>query len=171
MMRTVGDQSPRRVRLESKPGRRARWGLSITLVGALLGAGLLVMGASAKLVDRIPWGLESLEGRVLVLKIPMAGVASGCNGLDRVEVREISESVTITVYAWSRLRDRVVSVCTAELAMLEETVTLDRPLGDRELQGCDPSQPDSQSRDRSGPAEDEPCRDTSRVERLIGRLP
>lgn len=169
-MRSLGGQSPREVRSEGKR-RRARWGLRITLVGIPLAAGLLVVGASAKLVGRIPWGLESIEGRVLVLKVPMAGVASGCNGLDRIEVRETSESVTITVYAWGRLRDHVLGVCTAELALPEESVTLDRPLGDRKLYGCDPNQPDSPSRDRSGLTDDEVCRDTSRVERLIGRPP
>ena len=74
--------------------------------------------------------------------------SSSCDSLDRVEVDEGAETVTIEAYVRSRRAD----VCTADMATEVESIALDAPLGDRELLGCDGNlEPGSSTRDCSVP--------------------
>jgi hypothetical protein len=64
------------------------------------------------------------------IRVLFYGGVEECEGLDRVEVKETDEAVTITLYTG---RVPTADVCI-EIAVLKAvTVKLDSPLGDREI--------------------------------------
>lgn len=100
------------------------------------------------------WFLRSIseDGRGIELVYTISGVASGCQREGSVSVEGTEEKVTVIAYK-SVLRDGA-RACTQELAYIEETVTLERPLGEKALVGCRPGRLDA--------SEDGVCRDLER---------
>jgi hypothetical protein len=76
-----------------------------------------------------PWDeVKPLDDRTLL--VTYYGGVQACYGVDRVEVEEAHDAVTITLYTGSVPGDQVC-IELAEYQGVE--VTLDRPLGDREI--------------------------------------
>lgn len=138
-----------------------RWALSAGLVLLLgCGAGQQDAGTGPTPSASPGWVRESAEwflieiseeGRSLGLVYTMSGVASDCQREGGVEVEETEERVVVRAY---REVDPAATVCTEELAIANEEVTLETPLGGRALLGCLPGSAD--------PAQDETCRDLDR---------
>jgi hypothetical protein len=64
------------------------------------------------------------------IRVEFYGGVEECDGLDRVEVEETADNVTITLYTG---RVPTAEVCI-EIAVLKAvTIKLDAPLGDREI--------------------------------------
>ena len=83
------------------------------------------------LVDVVPhiWDRAKATDPMHV-RVEFYGGVEECEGLDRVEVDETAETVTITLYTG---RVPSAEVCI-EIAVLKAiTVDLDAPLGDREI--------------------------------------
>jgi hypothetical protein len=148
----------------SKRRRRLAWlggGAAALLVG------VLVVGATLRFVERVPWNLRGVsnDGKTLFLEIPIGGLASGCNGFDHVEVMENPRAVNVLTFAWSNVRDRVAN-CSADLGLVPASVELQEPLGERRLEGCMAAVPGLRSGSVKGVGEG--CADTRRAFRPIG---
>lgn len=100
------------------------------------------------------WYLRSVsaDGRTINFVYNMSGVASRCERKGKASVEESERSVAVVAYK-SVTTDRN-RACTEEFAYVEESVTLDRPLGTRALVGCRPGKTDR--------SEGEVCRDLER---------
>ena len=87
------------------------------------------------LVDPHPTAIDSVavtaDGDGTKLEVGFYNGVRDCYGLDRVEVTEADESVTIGVFTGSLPIGDVACIDIAELQMT--VVTLDAPLGDRQV--------------------------------------
>ncbi len=100
------------------------------------------------------WFLRSIsdDGKTIAFVYQMSGVASECEREGRPEVNELAKRVILTAHKAVTLdTDRA---CTEELAYVDETITLEKPLGERFLLGCRPGYVE--------PSEDGTCRDLER---------
>lgn len=100
------------------------------------------------------WYLRSIDpdDRTIHLVYTMSGVASGCEREAAATVEQTADRVIVTAYKSVSLDTN--RACTEEFAYIEESVTLDEPLGDRPLVGCRPG--------KTGASEDAICRDLER---------
>lgn len=108
----------------------------ITALG--LATALIVLGAcgsdddSAETSGPAFWSVtEPVSGAEFDIVIEVG--SSSCDSLDRVIVDETSTTVTIEAI----VRNSGDEICTMDMVIETETITLDEPLGDRELLGCD----------------------------------
>jgi hypothetical protein len=85
--------------------------------------------ASGKKLVSIPWQFVALSNSGKTINIQVQ--YGGCTAFDYVEVQQTSSSVEITAWG-SRSTDTHV-MCPAFVALLRGTVTLDAPLGSRQL--------------------------------------
>lgn len=94
---------------------------------------VLVAGCSSSSIEQAPWVLtEEPTGSDLQVQAVFGG--SSCSSFEEWRVTESSDSVEIeALYKRSGARD-----CTADEILLYETISLDEPLGDRALVGCEP---------------------------------
>jgi hypothetical protein len=102
----------------------------------------------------VEWYLRSIseEDRRIDIVYTISGVASGCERKGTASADESEAAVAVrAVKSVTTDRDRA---CTEELGYVEESVTLDEPLGDRALVGCRPG--------RVQPTENAICRDLDR---------
>lgn len=67
----------------------------------------------------------------------MSGVASQCQREGTPRVEESDDAVTIQ--AMKQMTTDQNRACTEELGYIDETIELEAPLGDRKLQGCEPT--------------------------------
>ncbi len=84
---------------------------------------------------------EEPAGNTLHLSVAIGG---SCDSFDDLDVTESPELVKIQAY----YQESGSSSCTAELRWEEHEVELDRPLGERRLEGCDSPRP---ARDGASP--------------------
>lgn len=82
------------------------------------------------------WELTGVspDERILHVTTIFGGVASGCNRWEGWEVAESDDRVTVAARMW---RDPDVEICTDEGHQRDRYVQLERPLGDRDLVGCE----------------------------------
>lgn len=130
-------------------------------IGLLVFAALALVACGGDGVDTderenvaTEWYLRSIDpdGRTVQLVYTMSGVASGCEREASASVEQTADKVVVTAYKSVSLDTN--RACTEEFAYIEESVTLDEPLGDRPLVGCRPGKVDT--------SEDEICRDLER---------
>lgn len=130
----------------------SRWHVAVTLlIGLLL---LLACSGSSEWVrEDTEWFLVgvSADERTLEIVYTMSGVASECQRKGGVEARESEHRVTVRAH---KEVNPSATGCTLELVTVDEAVTLEDPLGERELLGCLPGSAD--------PNEDKTCRDLDR---------
>jgi hypothetical protein len=138
--------------------KSAKGGLAT--LGLIVAGGGVLIAATLNVVSAAPWALERIENenRALVLQLRLSGVASGCMGLDKVDVVETSDEVRVTTYVWGK-RPWPADPCTAELAYEQARVTLGQPLGNRDLRGCRP--------ETLGGSDNSLCRDQRRAHRDV----
>ena len=100
------------------------------------------------------WFLRSIseDGKTIAFVYTMSGVASGCQKEGTPDVEESDDVVIVT--ANKLMTTDKMRACTEEAAYVDDTVTLDEPLGSRALVGCRPPKTD--------PSEDDVCRDLER---------
>jgi hypothetical protein len=80
------------------------------------------------------WELSApVDPSTAVLPITVFVGSSSCDRFDGVEAVETTEAVTVTATISSLTGDRA---CTSDLWTERAEVTLEEPLGDRELLGC-----------------------------------
>ncbi len=100
------------------------------------------------------WFIKSIsaDGRSIAIVYTMSGVASGCEREGEAKVVETDDKVTITaIKSVIKNRNRP---CTEELGYIDETASLEKPLGDRALVGCRVG--------RTEPSENDVCRNIER---------
>ncbi len=109
---------------------------ALTLAVTATACGSDVDDTADEVVAPVRWRpLPHAEGSEVPIFIHVG--TSGCATLDRIEVDESSDTVTIAAYASDLLR----APCAAVMVEETVTVTLDAPLGDRTLRGCFPADP------------------------------
>lgn len=125
-----------------------------SILALAIGCGSAPTERSSRRDEAVDWYLRSIEPDQPTINIvyTMSGVASGCERKGRITANETDDKVEILAYK-SVTTDRNLA-CTEELAYVEETAKLRRPLGDRALVGCRVGKDD--------PSEDQVCRDPER---------
>ena len=104
---------------------------SIVAVGAVFAlAG--ACGADDGDTLRTPWEATSAEGNEVTLRVFTGSV--DCGELGTIETTESDEAVEIHAY----IHEIGNGTCAALAGEAAATVTLDAPLGNRTLTGCDP---------------------------------
>ncbi len=82
-------------------------------------------------VRSVPWAsVVPVDDAQVTLEVAWWSGNQACNGLDRIEVAETAEVVTITVFAG---RDPDTDICTEEALLVSTTVELDGELGPRSI--------------------------------------
>jgi len=109
----------------------------VPLVRSVVAVGALIAVAGACGADdgdtlRTPWEATSAEGNEVTLNVFTGSV--DCGELGRIETAESDEKVEIRAY----IHEIGNGACAALAGEERATVTLDAPLGDRTLTGCDP---------------------------------
>lgn len=79
------------------------------------------------------WTLIGNDGNQLTFEVGIGGAASNCYKLLGPEVSEESDSVHVEFIVRQR---PFTSTCTDDLMIVQRTIELEQPLGDRELAGC-----------------------------------
>lgn len=105
----------------------------------LAALGLLVTGCTMPqpptTVRSTPWALAA-EPEGATLQLTVAIGSSSCDRFERIDVAEGPGIVTIETFVRTSAGPGVA--CTTDFGVQDMTVTLDAPLADRALTGCDP---------------------------------
>lgn len=82
-------------------------------------------------VEATPWeSVSPVDAEQTVLEVQWFGGNEACFGLDRVELEETADAVSITVFTGREPGDQV---CTMEAALKSTEVELSEPLGPRSI--------------------------------------
>lgn len=96
--------------------------------------------APSQVIERTDWRLaEPAQGTELSLVVPIPSPGA-CGFFERADVMETTESVTIETFVRRRI-PVPGEACPEHLAFEPVTVTLEQPLGDRHLEGCEARPP------------------------------
>lgn len=92
--------------------------------------------APSQVIERTDWRLaEPAEGTELSVVVPIPS-PDACGFFERADVMETAERVTIETFVRRRIPGPD-EACPEHLAFEPVTVTLEQPVGDRQLDGCD----------------------------------
>lgn len=92
--------------------------------------------APSQVIERTGWRLaEPAEGTELSLVVPIPS-PDACGFFERADVMETADRVTIETFVRRRIPGPG-EACPEHLAFEPVKVTLEQPLGDRHLEGCE----------------------------------
>ena len=80
--------------------------------------------------------MTDIDGATLTIALPIG--SSSCNRFDHIDIEERGDAVSISAVVEQRSDRPFETVCTGDLRVEAVTVTLEEPLGVRELLGCAP---------------------------------
>ncbi|MCM3661479.1 hypothetical protein M3148_10840 [Georgenia satyanarayanai] len=107
--------------------------VALTLVGVTIGLYATLVGFSRTTVVPSEIVAVSDDGHHVTVRYSYGG----CQRAGPLEVHETAETVVVSAHVEER-RPLTGQACTADLVIAEETVTLDTPLGDRDLRTATP---------------------------------
>jgi hypothetical protein len=102
----------------------------------MLALAILVSACSGWRETSHDWAVTGIDGSTLSIVV---AVGSGsCNRFERVVVEETAEDVTVTAVVGDKIVNPFGGGCTDDMNSEFVDVTLEAPLGDRQLLGCAP---------------------------------